>query len=236
MILLVLLAGLILTLVLLPFDAAIVRSMDHAKIPGDIKRTLKTLQEYGGVGSMLLAMVVIWLVDPARRRVLADWVMAALLAGALCTAIRMVVGRIRPGVADAEGFLGILGTYDMPVRKGEYVALHAWSLGGKDLWKLWSMPSSHTVLAAVMSVFLAYTYPRLRPLALGMLIIVGVSRVVFRAHYPSDVVVGAAVGIVMASCAVQRHWGVAVLDAIDRLRGRTPAVAALPGGAVQQAG
>ena len=74
------------------------------------------------------------------------------------------------------------------------------------------MPSSHAALAAVMSVFLVYQYPRLRPFGIVMVVLVSCCRVVFRDHYPTDVVVGAAVGYVIAHYAVTFRWGQLALD------------------------
>jgi membrane-associated phospholipid phosphatase len=84
---------------------------------------------------------------------------------------------------------------------------YSWDITARHPWDLWSMPSSHTALAAVMSVFLASLYPRLRPFCLAMVVLVGCCRVLFRDHYPTDVVVGAVVGHVIASHVIAASWG-----------------------------
>jgi undecaprenyl-diphosphatase len=74
------------------------------------------------------------------------------------------------------------------------------------------MPSSHTAFAVVMSVFLAALYPRLKWFAAAMALLVGLLRVHFGGHWPSDVVVGAAIGYAIARACVRGMWGVRLLD------------------------
>ena len=66
------------------------------------------------------------------------------------------------------------------------------------------MPSSHTAHAVVLGVFLARLYPPLKPMAVTLVVLVGVSRVLLGAHYPSDVVVGGAVAWVITDWVMGR--------------------------------
>jgi membrane-associated phospholipid phosphatase len=74
------------------------------------------------------------------------------------------------------------------------------------------MPSSHTALAVVMSVFLITLYPRLRPFGVAMVVVVGGCRVLFRDHYPTDVLIGALVGYLLAHLVIVRSWGQQIVD------------------------
>jgi undecaprenyl-diphosphatase len=69
------------------------------------------------------------------------------------------------------------------------------------------MPSSHTAAAMALSLYLIYAYPRLRPLAVAMVLVVGFGRVATGAHYPTDLVVGAAVGYLVSAPIVRRGAG-----------------------------
>lgn len=61
-----------------------------------------------------------------------------------------------------------------------------------------SFPSGHSATAAAGAISLSVTYPFLTPaFALGGLIVI-FSRVYLGVHYPSDVVAGAAIGVVCA--------------------------------------
>ena len=199
------------SLVLMPFDGAI----SHAAIAfrentlgGDIRRELESLQQYGQGATTILVVWAIWLLDPHRRKRLLDWLVAVLIAAAVTMPMKMLIGRPRPKFDDPGFFLGPFGAYPLGPDTG---VRHAWEFWTGISSDLWSMPSSHTVYAVVMSVFLATVYPRLRPLAITMAVLVAVSRVLFGAHYLSDVLVGAAVGLLVAVPVVR-----AGPDATDR--------------------
>lgn len=174
-------------------DAAVAFGEDM--LGGDVRRELESLQQYGQGAVTLLVAWAIWLLDHRRRRRLLDWVVAALLAAAVAFPLKMLIGRPRPRFDDPRHFLGPFGAYPL----GEDVGVrHAWEFWAGISSDLWSMPSSHTVFAVVMSVVLGVWYPRLRPLVVVMALLVAVSRVLFGAHYVSDVCVGAAVGLLVA--------------------------------------
>ena len=57
-----------------------------------------------------------------------------------------------------------------------------------------SLPSGHTAAAFLMATLISFYYPSLSALAFVWSSSVGLSRIVLRVHYPSDVVIGAAMG------------------------------------------
>lgn len=203
-------------LLVIPFDGpvsdAAVAFRENA-LGGDIERELEALQQFGQGATTLLAAWAVWLLDPKRRRRLLDWIAAVVLAAVIAYPAKMLVGRPRPKFDDPGYFSGPFGAYPL----GEDVGVrHGWEVWADISSDLWSMPSSHTVYAVVAAVALATLYPRLRPLAVVMACVVGVSRVLFGAHYPSDVLVGAAVGLVAGTCAMRMYLGVRTVDVIWR--------------------
>lgn len=62
-----------------------------------------------------------------------------------------------------------------------------------------SFPSGHTLHAVAFALLLSANYPSLTPLLWGFAFLVGTSRVVLGLHYPSDVLVGALIGVGTAS-------------------------------------
>ena len=196
----------ILAAALVPFDGAISGWAATAKLKlgGDLRRELEMLQQYGDLATLLLTAAIVALLDRAQRHRLWDLAVAAVFTSIVVTAMKMLVGRPRPEFGDPLYFLGPLGSYPIDAKVG---VRHAWEFWAGISSKLWSMPSSHTSAAVVLSVFLCRLYPRIRPLAIAMPVLVGACRVLFTSHYPSDVAVGAMVGLAAARPAIEGLWG-----------------------------
>jgi len=177
-------------LAVIPFDGPISQWATSIQLGGDVKRELEVAQQFGDLLSIALTATLIWLLDPARRRVLCLGAASLACAGIIGTAAKNLIGRPRPKFDD-PAFLGPWGTYDLGASGG---VRHAWEFWRGHWADLTSMPSSHTLFAAALAAFLAFAYPRLRGLVIVLVVVVGVARVVLRSHYPSDVLVGGAVG------------------------------------------
>jgi len=207
------LAAIVAAIIVFPFDSLAFEGAAAVlgNLGGDIRRELETIQQYGAVGSLVLVSVVIYLQDPLRRNRLLDLFAAVVVAALFVTVLKMITGRPRPRMTEyaSDSFLGPFGQHPYP--NGMY---HSWEFWGPISSDFHSMPSSHTAFAVVLSVFLANTYPRLRGLAIVMVAIVGICRVLFGARYPSDVVIGAAAGFVVAYPAVTNRWGQRTADRV----------------------
>jgi membrane-associated phospholipid phosphatase len=184
----------LLGMALFPLDGPITAGSAwvSGRIGGDVRRQLVWFQEYGQFGSIALAALLMWLLDPERRARLLDWIAGMAIAAAIVFPMKMLIGRPRPRLGDPGSILGPFGAYPLGPGRG---VRHAWEVWGGISSDLWSMPSSHTAYAVVMSVFLAAVYPRVRGLVYLLAVAVGVCRVLFGAHYASDVVVGAGAGL-----------------------------------------
>ena len=62
-----------------------------------------------------------------------------------------------------------------------------------------SFPSGHTLHAVMASTVLGYIQPMLLVFMLPFTLLVAVSRMVLGLHYPSDVIVGALIGVLVAT-------------------------------------
>ena len=62
-----------------------------------------------------------------------------------------------------------------------------------------SFPSGHTLHAVMVSITLGYIQPFLITLLMPFTILVALSRMILGLHYPSDVLVGAAIGAMVAT-------------------------------------
>ncbi len=188
-------AGLIVAaLALVPFDDEISRAAIAAKddLAGDIKRALETWQQFGDLTTVAMVVILIALLDPRRLGKCLRLVVAGGLTFLVVQGLKMSIGRPRPQFHEPLEFLWPWGTYTLDAETGPR---HAWEIGSGISSDLWSMPSSHTAAAVVLGMFLAFLYPRLRPLVWFLIVIVGVSRVLLGAHYPSDVLTGAAIAL-----------------------------------------
>ncbi len=205
--------ALLVWLALLPFDGVVAQAASQVRLGGDVRRTLETLQQFGDLASLVIVGLIIWLQDAKRRAALLDLALAAGATGLLCFVAKILIGRPRPGLGEPYVFLLPWRTFDMPIlwadpsQAPQVVTIHAWNLAGPRVSQLWSMPSSHTSAATALAIFLILTYPRLKPLALGMVIIVSLMRVLTTAHYPTDVVAGLLAGWLASWPVVSGQWG-----------------------------
>ncbi len=131
----------------------------------------------------LVILIGTWVTGVRRGRALWEKPAIVLLAGILSGAnipLKWMVGRIRPfhGVPPFE--------------------LHPFKVGLLNVEASFSFPSGDVTLAFAMSASLAMIIPRLRPLWWTLAVIVALERIAENAHYPSDTVAGAALGIAMA--------------------------------------
>ncbi|MCL4222557.1 MAG: phosphatase PAP2 family protein [Phycisphaerales bacterium] len=194
-----------------PWDGAVMQAAGALgeRLGGDVRRELEAIQQYGQFGSIVIVSVAFVLLQPWRARRLLDLGAAAGLTWVVAIALKMLVGRPRPKFEDPRAILGPFGVYDVGPEAG---VRHAWEVWAPISSDLWSMPSSHTAFAVMFSVFLASLAPRVAPLVWVLATLVGACRVLFGAHYLSDVLVGAGVGWICGWLMVRRSAGVLGMD------------------------
>ena len=156
--------------------------------------------EFGKSGWFLwplgLALIALSFVTPAALGRIGTAVVAAAavrlaflfaaiaIPGLFTTIVKRVVGRARPFVGgSADPYL-----YDPFVWKAAYA----------------SLPSGHATTAFAAAVAIGALWPQTRPYVWVYALLIAASRVVVTAHHPSDVVLGAAVGIIGA--VLVRNW------------------------------
>ncbi|MDD5169320.1 MAG: phosphatase PAP2 family protein [Syntrophales bacterium] len=112
----------------------------------------------------------------AKRMVYLFLVVA--VSGLTTDAIKLMMGRWRPNALVASGLYGF--------------EFFGWG------YEQTSFPSGHATTICSLATALIFLYPRLRLTWITIAILVCVSRIVIGAHYPSDVIMGAYVGIFAA--------------------------------------
>ncbi|MDX2115017.1 MAG: phosphatase PAP2 family protein [Planctomycetota bacterium] len=188
---------------LIPLDQVLHEAIRGLRPGGDLRRELELLQQFGSPTTIALCALLIWRLDPARLRRVIDWALAAAASWGAVMVLKMLVGRPRPKFGEHLHALGPWRAY--VVHEGD-PPRYAWQFWQRDITEIWSMPSSHTAAAATAAVMLSALYPRLRPVVWSMAALVGFCRVMFKAHYPSDVIIGGAMGAMVAWLFVRR-WG-----------------------------
>ncbi len=180
------------------------------RLGGDVRMTIATLQQFGDLTTSIIAMTVVYLLDRARRGRLVDWIAGAGATWAVVQGVKILVGRPRPELGEPGRLIGPFRAYPLRSSGGsgvETVSRHSWEFWHRATSELWSMPSSHTAAAVAMGVALTRLYPALRPLVVVLVCVVGAGRLIFGAHYASDLLVGAGIGYAMASLAMDHRWG-----------------------------
>ncbi|HEV8605669.1 MAG TPA: phosphatase PAP2 family protein [Tepidisphaeraceae bacterium] len=151
---------------------------------GDLKRESRWLAQYGQGACTLVAAGLMLLLDP--RRLKHDMQPGILLViivfgtSLICTILKRLLGRVRPGRDDAGKFLG-----------------PTWSHANFRE----SFPSSHSASAVAMSLLLARLYPPAALLFWALALICAALRYLMDAHWPSDVVAGIALGLAAGTVA-----------------------------------
>jgi undecaprenyl-diphosphatase len=165
-----------------------------------------------GVLLLAIALIASPALAPIHRLVLAavavrvGFLFAAIAAPSLfVTVVKRLIGRARPFVSEqADPFV-----YLPLVWRASYA----------------SMPSGHATTAFAAAIAVGLLWPRLRALMLFYAVVIAVSRVALDAHFTSDVIAGAIVGV--AGALIVRNWFAA--RRLGFAAGADGVVAALPG-------
>lgn len=159
-------------------------------LPGPIGRVMGRLTDVGKAAPYLIAgavgAVAGWLIGWRR---LAGWSLllfaSVAVSGILVNIAKPIIGRLRPIWLGRDGSFG----FD-PLSLGYEFA---------------SFPSGHSATAGAVGVTLALAMPKAWRWWLGFAIVIGMTRIFTRSHYPSDVIMGLYVGGVTA-LALRAMW------------------------------
>ena len=187
----------------LSVDLDVARWCKAGHIPKEIMRFLNFSEVFAhgiGVATLLLTAAVL---DPSLggRRALPrfgslpvskDFMRMAVTAfagGIMANVIKETLfDRVRPRAADLTAAASALATF------GDSLAATITSHSDAN-----SFPSGHAATAAGFAAALSWKYPRGRWLFVALAVAAATQRVASSAHYPSDVLFGAAIGLVCAA-------------------------------------
>ena len=169
----------------LSIDVAVSRWCAAGNVPKNVHRLLEIAEDFGnGIGVGLIALAIFAL-DPSRRRTLLRVLTGAYGAGLAADGLKIIFVRYRPRELNLHS-TGVLETFD---------GLVGFAVGHSH-----SFPSAHTATGVGLAMLLAWLYPRGRWYFAFLAVLVGAQRVVVGAHFLSDVLVGAALGVGIGWC------------------------------------
>ncbi len=133
---------------------------------------------------VLVVAALMHQLDASRRWAIPRLAACTAAGGLMADLLKMLLARTRPYDFAFDG--SVWSTF------GPW--LPGWSAGSGGQ----SFPSGHTATAAALAAALMWLYPNGRRLFVALVILVGCQRIVSGAHFPSDVLFGAAAGCLMA--------------------------------------
>jgi membrane-associated phospholipid phosphatase len=171
-------------------DMPIARWSESPHALGDFGKAVKLAEVFAHGSGVLLILLAALAIDPRHWRIVPRLALGAYGAGIVANLLKVTLGRTRPNVFDANQ-----GVWD------SFLGVFAWqeatSLGEAFSRDVQSFPSGHTATAAGLACALARLYPQGTWFFVAMTLLAGFQRIEANAHYLSDVLAGAAVGVLM---------------------------------------
>jgi membrane-associated phospholipid phosphatase len=170
--------------------------------PSELRNLLSVCEPFGNGAGVLVIALVIHQLDPVRR-----WALPRILAcswgsGLAANLIKLLIVRVRPRAFDFHGNV--------------WATFGGWFPGTRAGYSGQSFPSAHVATAVGLALALIWLYPTGRKLFPAMVVLVAGHRIEAEAHYLSDVLCGAALGVLVASACL----GTGLLGmGFDRLEG-----------------
>lgn len=178
-------------------DPMVARYATLEGMPGDFKKTIGMFEAFGHGAGVVLVLLLIWTLDRANAHRAVVVAFAAWGAGLLAIGIKFFVCRLRPSQLTRElvavNAHGVASAPPLPESVDEL------SSTGFFHDAIHSFPSGHTAVAFAMAWTLGQLYPTGRWLFLSFATIVAVQRVYAQAHFVSDTVAGAGIGLLVAT-------------------------------------
>lgn len=176
-------AAVIIAPIAIAFDISLAALTYKYPLPRVILRSLEIDAYFVSNGyGVLLVLFGLLLLRRVNLRQAAYLTTASLGAGILADAVKICVCRSRPNVVSLST-ASFASTFH-----GLFPLLTAGSHGQ-------SFPSGHAAVAAGLATSLSITYPRWRSIVVPLGVAAAISRVALHVHFPTDVLVGATIGV-----------------------------------------
>ncbi len=181
--------GLLLLAACLFLPADVWVSLYYYKIPAGhpkfLRNILDNVEPFGHAVGVVVAALSVMLLDGRQWKTGFSVLGAGLGAGLAADVAKLLIGRVRPRNFDFD-------TLDVRATFEGFLPFFSGTSGSQ------SFPSAHTATAFAMAVMLSSLYPRARVLFFLLAFLVAGHRLHSGAHYPSDILTGAAIGWLFA--------------------------------------
>lgn len=189
-------AGILLALLLpaLSVDMPVARAVrgDQSVVPGDLRKAVNLTEAFGHLAGAVIILVGVWTLDRSNRKRLACPAAMIIATGIPIHLLKRLVCRTRPS-ALSEWPGSVWDTFG-----GLRVWQEVGALAAIDS-RVQSFPSAHAGVAVALAWGLTSLYPQGRYYFAVLALLASLQRVVASAHYPSDVVAGAAIASIVAA-------------------------------------
>jgi membrane-associated phospholipid phosphatase len=204
----------LLSVLAIQFDTWLVSIIDATNVRGDARRAIELGEAFSfGPAAMVIALGVV-LSDSRSKWFTSRLFLYPLFAGIVANISKLAIPRLRPrSLADLELVQGSVATgWDTFTSWRPHPGLIQVADGSASTWQ--SFPSGHTATAIGLAIGLSRLYPQARWYFFALAAFAGLQRIVVNAHYPSDVLAGAA--LAMSVCWLferKSPWSLAIPEA-----------------------
>ena len=192
---------------ILPLDLPAVRFATGGNLPGSVEKAIRLSEAFAhGVGATVI-LIAVFVLDRANRVRMPRLVAGTVLGGLLANCLKLLVVRTRPRAFDLHG--RILDSFS------------GWLPLGRLPSTQEGFPSAHAATGFALAAMLSWRYPAGRTFFFVLAAVSGLQRVFSSAHFPSDVLFGAALGVLGACLCLPGGAASAPFDRFEARRGIT---------------
>jgi membrane-associated phospholipid phosphatase len=179
----------------LAIDLPIARYFREHPVRGELRTFFRLAEVFAQGGGVLMVIGAVVSLDRRSYRLLPRLIASAYGTGLVADLLKLLYGRMRPETIGS--FASIDSVSDTFCGLAVWLQAPSWTAAlSRDLQ---SMPSGHAATAAGLACALCRLYPRATPYFIAMAVLACCQRVLFEAHFVSDVLAGASIGVLASS-------------------------------------
>jgi membrane-associated phospholipid phosphatase len=170
-------------------DVPLARLFAAGRFPGELRHLVRLSEVYAHGSGVVLLLLAAAALDPRGWRIVPRLALAAFGAGLLADAMKLVLARYRPSAFDLD--LNVWHSF-----LGFFAWRHAETFAEAFSRNIQSFASGHAATAAGLACAMSRLYPRGTWFFVLMAVLASFQRLEAGAHFFSDVLAGASLGVV----------------------------------------